>query len=114
MRLGLADASCGSWTERATLAAVLAFFLAVCLHGIADYWAWGHNGFMGAWFDQAARNTLRFGTLGQAVYHTGIAPPPAHGIPTPLTLTFDPATSTLEHNLTEVIAIPPEHCTSLD
>jgi len=63
------------WPERAALLAVVSFFAAVCLHGVADFWAYGHNGFMGAQFAQAARNTLRFCSLGQAVFHLDLAPP---------------------------------------
>ncbi|MBN1772671.1 MAG: glycosyltransferase family 39 protein [Deltaproteobacteria bacterium] len=50
-------------------------FLAVGLHGIGDLWLWGHEGFMGSWFSQAARNTLRFGVPGQMVFYSGTAPP---------------------------------------
>ena len=50
-------------------------FFAVCLHGVANVWAWGHNGFNGAAFAQAARNSIRFGVLGQAQYYTGLEPP---------------------------------------
>ncbi len=68
------------WPERVAAGLVLLFFAAICLHGIADFWSWGHNGFMGSWFAQAARNTLRFGTPGQAVFHMGLGPPPAAGL----------------------------------
>ena len=52
----------------------------VCAHGIANYWQWGHNGYNGAAFSQAARNTLRFGVLAQAPYHTGLSPPPVEAL----------------------------------
>ena len=68
------------WPERVAVALVLVFFTAICLHGIANFWSFGHNGFMGSWFAQAARNTLRFGTMGQAVFHMGLGPPPAVGL----------------------------------
>lgn len=59
----------------AALAVLAAAFLAVGLHGIGDLWLWGHEGFMGSWFSQAARNTLRFGVPGQMVFYSGTAPP---------------------------------------
>ncbi len=56
----------------------LLFFLG-CFHGVANYWQWGHNGFNGAAFSQAARNSLRFGLLPQTPYYAGLAPPgPTH------------------------------------
>lgn len=60
------------WVAFAVLAVA---FLAVGLHGIGDLWLWGHEGFMGSWFAQAARNTLRFGVPGQMVFYSGTAPP---------------------------------------
>lgn len=60
---------------RVALAALAAAFLALGLHGIGDLWLWGHEGFMGSWFSQAARNTLRFGAPGQLVFYSGTAPP---------------------------------------
>ena len=45
------------------------------LHGIADVWLWGHNGFNGAAFFNGARNSLRFGVVGQALYHFDTRPP---------------------------------------
>jgi 4-amino-4-deoxy-L-arabinose transferase-like glycosyltransferase len=71
-------------TERAAISArvvdaltilVFACFVLGCLYGIASPWQWGHNGFNGAAFCQAARNTLRFHVLGQALYYTGLTPP---------------------------------------
>ncbi len=50
---------------------------AVALHEIANFFLWGHNGFNGSAFSQAARNTLRFSELGQAQYWTGPDAPPA-------------------------------------
>jgi hypothetical protein len=61
-----------AWTAFAVLAVA---FLAVGLHGIGELWLWGHEGFMGSWFSQAARNTLRFGSPGQMVFYSGTAPP---------------------------------------
>ncbi len=60
-----------------TVATVVVFaaFALACLYGIGSPWQWGHNGFNGAAFWQAARNTLRFGIAGQALYYTGVEPP---------------------------------------
>ena len=58
----------------------MAVFLLICLHGVANYWQWGHNGYNSASYAQAARNTLRFGIMGQAKYHTGLEPPPPEEI----------------------------------
>jgi 4-amino-4-deoxy-L-arabinose transferase-like glycosyltransferase len=55
----------------------LLFFFA-CFHGVANYWQWGHNGYNGAAFSQAARNSLRFGVAFQAQYHTGLSRPGIH------------------------------------
>ena len=68
------------WTRadvayRAAVTVVMAVFLAICLHAVANYWQWGHNGYNSASYAQAARNTLRFGIMGQAKYHTGLKPP---------------------------------------
>ena len=60
---------------RIALAALAAAFLAIGLHGIDRLWLWGHDGFMGSWFSQAARNTLRFGVPGQMVFYSGTVPP---------------------------------------
>jgi len=81
------------WRRAAYVAAVclvLLFFLGACLHGVANYWQWGHNGYNGAAFSQAARNSLRFGIVGPAPYHTDLAPPPRDAIFTshPLMLHF--------------------------
>lgn len=60
---------------RAACWAVLLIWTGACLHGLLDLFLWGHDGFNGAAFLQAARNSLRFGVAGQALYHTGIEPP---------------------------------------
>ena len=44
--------------------------------GLLRTWQWGHDGFNGSAFSQAARNSLRFGISAQAQYYTGITPPP--------------------------------------
>ncbi len=59
----------------AAVALVFAAFLAACLHAIANVWQWGHNGFNGAAFSQAARNSLRFDMVAQAQYYFDLAPP---------------------------------------
>ena len=60
---------------RIAVAVVFVAFFMVCFHRIANYWQWGHNGFNGAAFSQAARNSIRFGIVGQAQYHTRLTPP---------------------------------------
>ncbi|MBW2737034.1 MAG: glycosyltransferase family 39 protein, partial [Deltaproteobacteria bacterium] len=49
--------------------------LAVGLLGIANYWQWGHNGYNGAAYHVAARNTLRWGELFPVQYKTGYDKP---------------------------------------
>jgi 4-amino-4-deoxy-L-arabinose transferase-like glycosyltransferase len=67
-----------TWRARIYWGAValvfLLFFLG-CFHGVANYWQWGHNGFNGAAFSQAARNSLRFDLLPQTPYYAGLTPP---------------------------------------
>ena len=69
---------------------VVSVFAIACLHGVANFWQWGHNGYNGAAFCQAARNSLRFGILGQAQYYTDVVPPPVSEIYThhPMMLHF--------------------------
>jgi hypothetical protein len=50
-------------------------FALLCLYGAFGPWQWGHNGFNGAAFCQAARNAIRFGIPGQALYYTGLERP---------------------------------------
>ncbi|MGB0678428.1 MAG: ArnT family glycosyltransferase [Polyangiales bacterium] len=56
-------------------AGLLLLFALGLLHGIAEVWRLGHEGWMGASFAQAARNSLRHGVLGQAWHHLAWAPP---------------------------------------
>lgn len=60
-----------------TVAALVIFatFAAFCLYGAFGPWQWGHNGFNGAAFCQGARNAIRFGISGQALYYTGLETP---------------------------------------
>lgn len=53
----------------AAVALVFAFFVLVTVRGIAAPFSWGHDGFTGASFSNAARNSLRHGTVGQAWMH---------------------------------------------
>ncbi|MCA9565888.1 MAG: hypothetical protein KC561_20465, partial [Myxococcales bacterium] len=46
-----------------------------CFHGIANFWQWGHDGFNGAAFAHAARNSIRFGIAGQVQYYMGLEAP---------------------------------------
>jgi len=64
------------WVQSAALALLLVFALAAGL-GLGNDWLWGHNGYNGAAFSQAARNTLRFAEIGQAQYWTAPTPPPS-------------------------------------
>ena len=77
MNDGVADGrSPVSRTEWVILATLFVGFAIVCAHQIAGPWLWGHNGYMGAAFTQAVRNTFRFGTIAQAWQYTGLEPPP--------------------------------------
>lgn len=46
-----------------------------CLHEAFGPFLFGHDGYNGSAFAQAARNSLRFGVLEQAQYYTGATPP---------------------------------------
>lgn len=56
-------------------AVVLALQVFLAVWGIADQWTRGHNGWNGAAYHNAARNTLRWGVLFPLQYETGNAPP---------------------------------------
>jgi hypothetical protein len=61
------------------VALVFLLFFIGCFHAVANYWQWGHNGFNGAAFSQAARNSLRFDLLPQTPYYAGLSEPgPGH------------------------------------
>jgi 4-amino-4-deoxy-L-arabinose transferase-like glycosyltransferase len=62
------------WTAASLL---FAAFAAMCLRAIGNFWQWGHNGWLGAAYWQAARNSLRFGVVGQATEHMDLAAPGA-------------------------------------
>ncbi len=76
------------WWDRPRPSRVIAVAVALvfvayalgCLYGIASPWQWGHNGFNGAAFAQAAKNSLRFGISGQAQYWTALTKPTADAI----------------------------------
>ncbi|QQR88791.1 MAG: glycosyltransferase family 39 protein [Myxococcales bacterium] len=63
------------WLFRVFFLAIALFFALLCLYGIGNYWQWGHDGYMGASMSQAARNSLRFGVVGQAWQYFGFEPP---------------------------------------
>lgn len=42
----------------------------LCLFQIASYWQWGHNGYNGAAYQVAARNTIRHNIIWPVQYHT--------------------------------------------
>jgi 4-amino-4-deoxy-L-arabinose transferase-like glycosyltransferase len=71
-----------TWRTRiywGAVALVFLLFFIGCFHAVANYWQWGHNGFNGAAFSQAARNSLRFGLLPQTPYYAGLtSPAPNH------------------------------------
>ncbi len=69
-----------AWLYRAALILIFAWLGYACLFGIANYWQWGHDGFNGAAFFNAARNAIKFHILGQAQYYFGDAPPPPDAI----------------------------------
>jgi hypothetical protein len=61
---------------RIWIAAVFVVYLVACLHEAFGPFVIGHDGFNGAAFSQAARNSLRFGILQQVQYYTGFEHPP--------------------------------------
>jgi 4-amino-4-deoxy-L-arabinose transferase-like glycosyltransferase len=61
----------------AAFALIIALQCLFALLGIDNFWQRGHNGFNGAAYHQAARNTLRHGTLFPAQYHTDREQAPA-------------------------------------
>ncbi len=61
---------------RLWIAAVFVVFGMACLHEAFGPFLFGHDGYNGSAFAQAARNSIRFGVLEQAQYYTGTAPPP--------------------------------------
>ncbi|MGB5696677.1 MAG: glycosyltransferase family 39 protein [Polyangiales bacterium] len=60
---------------RIAFAAVLALQIFLGVWGIADQWTRGHNGWNGAAYQNAARNTLRWGVLFPLQYDTANVPP---------------------------------------
>jgi 4-amino-4-deoxy-L-arabinose transferase-like glycosyltransferase len=64
------------------VAIVFLAYFGACFHGIANYWQWGHNGYNGAAFSNGARNSPRFGVVGQAIYYQGTEPPKAQHMAT--------------------------------
>ena len=66
----------GVWAYRLCVALVMVVFAAACFHAVGNVWQWGHNGYNGAAFVQAARNSLRFGVVGQVQYYMGLEQPP--------------------------------------
>lgn len=56
------------------------FYTLGCLHEVANYWQWGHNGYIGSSYMQAAVNSLRFEIFGQVKFHTGLEAPGAEDI----------------------------------
>ncbi len=63
------------WLLRSLLVVAGLWFAAACVYQIGSPWLWGHDGFTGATFTQAARNSLRFGIVAQAPFHRGFEPP---------------------------------------
>jgi len=56
-------------------AIILLAQILICFQGLGDQWTRGHNGFNGAAYHLAARNTLRWGDLFPVQYYTGRTPP---------------------------------------
>jgi hypothetical protein len=65
-----------AWVWRVAFAVLMLLLIAASLHEIAATWVWGHNGYNGAAFSHAARNTLRFAEIGQIQYWAGPDQPP--------------------------------------
>ncbi len=59
----------------AAFAVLLAFQVFLGFWGVADQWTRGHNGWNGAAYHNAARNTLRWGELFPLQYETANVPP---------------------------------------
>ena len=55
---------------------IAAFYCLFCVRGIAAPWHWGHNGYNGAAFSQAAKNSARFQIAAQAPFYFEREPPP--------------------------------------
>ena len=62
------------------LAVVGLLYCTIGVRGLTGPWHWGHNGYNGAAFSQAAKNSARFGIVGQAPYHYDREPPQASEI----------------------------------
>ena len=60
---------------RIAFAMVLAAQVFLAVWGVADQWTRGHNGWNGAAYHNAARNTLRWGVLFPLQYETANVPP---------------------------------------
>ncbi|MFH1438165.1 MAG: glycosyltransferase family 39 protein [Pseudomonadota bacterium] len=54
---------------------VMLIMLRFCLHQIASYWQWGHNGYNGAAYQVAARNSIRHHVIWPVQYHTADTEP---------------------------------------
>ncbi|HSN81445.1 MAG TPA: hypothetical protein VLS88_02610, partial [Polyangiales bacterium] len=60
---------------RVAFALILALQVFLAVLGIADQWTRGHNGWNGAAYHNAARNTLRWDVLFPLQYETANVPP---------------------------------------
>lgn len=60
---------------RLAVASLFTLWALLCTAELFGWWQWGHMGFNGASFAQAARNTFRYGMLGPFLWHTELAPP---------------------------------------
>ncbi len=65
---------------RVAFAVVLALQVFLAVWGVADQWTRGHNGWNGAAYHNAARNTLRWDVLFPLQYETANAPPNKHQV----------------------------------
>ena len=73
--MGSARVGDGRRPVRAAFAIVLAFQVFLSVWGVADQWTRGHNGWNGAAYHNAARNTLRWKVLFPLQYETANVPP---------------------------------------
>ncbi len=73
--MGPPGASDGRRPIRLAFALVLGLQLFLALSGVADQWTRGHNGWNGAAYQNAARNTLRWDVLFPLQFETANVPP---------------------------------------
>jgi len=75
--MGSAGVGDGRRPVRVAFAFLLAIQVFLAVWGVADQWTRGHNGWNGSAYQNAARNTLRWGVLFPLQYETANVPPRA-------------------------------------